>query len=280
MSRNLIRGAGVLGLAALVLPLAGSSAGLPELPVYGASQKMVWLDQNWSAAERQVFHHASQGAATIPVPYTWFLAIERPEPSLRSPGLFSDPAYLDRFGFIPSAVNAGNNPDGLPIGLTRASGTNPATGKPFDELGFTCAACHTGRLEFRGTRILIDGGPAMTDIGKFREALGYALGLTALPTRFPRFADRVLGRNHSLRDRLRLKGELLALIKEGIDQQKENHANATSVEEGVGRVDALARIGNEVFASQMRQPANYAPLSAPVNYPHLWDTSWYRLGAV
>ena len=275
MTRPMTIGASMVVLAALALPLGGSSAGLPELPAYGAPQRVIWLDQNWSAAERQNFHYASQGAATIPVPYKWFLAIEQPEPFTSSPGLFSDPAYLDRFGFIPSPANAGNNPDGLPIGLTRASGINPATGKPFDELGFTCAACHTGRIEYRGTRLLIDGGPAMTDVGKFRESLGYALGLTAAPLRFKRFADRVLGRNHSLGARLRLKGELLALIKEGIDQQKENRANATSLVEGVGRVDALARIGNEVFASQMRQPANYAPLSAPVNYPHLWDTSWY-----
>ena len=49
------------------------------------------------------FHHASQGTATFPVPYAWFVALEQPGLHLFTrPGLLADPAYLERFGFIPS----------------------------------------------------------------------------------------------------------------------------------------------------------------------------------
>ena len=54
-----------------------------------------------------------------------------------------------------------------------------------------------------------------------------------------------------------------------------------SVEEGAGRLDALNRIGNQVFALDMRDSkglpnfANYAPTNAPVHFPHIWGTPWF-----
>ena len=65
---------------------AASSAG----PRSGQSQPY-WLDQNWSTEDRHWFHHASQGTATFPVPYDWFMALEQPGLHLFSqPGLLSD----------------------------------------------------------------------------------------------------------------------------------------------------------------------------------------------
>ena len=62
-----------------------------------------WLDQNWSTEDRFWFHHASQGTATFPVPYAWFVALEQPGIHLFTrPGMLADSAYLERFGFIPS----------------------------------------------------------------------------------------------------------------------------------------------------------------------------------
>jgi hypothetical protein len=261
----------VLGLA-----LAGrSDAVTPKLPIYPAATRTVWLDQGWSDTERAWYHHVSQGTDTIPIPYSWFMALERPEVSLRSPGLFSDDAYLDRFGFIPAPKSA-TNPSGLPIGFARTAGVDPTNGRTFDQLGFTCAACHTGRLDYAGVSVLIDGGPAMTDVNKFRIALGFALGLTKIDLpRFRRFADRVLGPGRSLRQTLALKRELDAAVIEGIKLQIAEPGRRDNVEEGYGRLDALNRIGNEVFATQMGDKRNYAPLSAPVAYPHIWDTHWY-----
>jgi hypothetical protein len=47
------------------------------------------------------------------------------------------------------------------------------------------------------------------------------------------------------------------------------------VEEGFGRLDALNRIGNQVFSIDLDQPANYVGSSAPVHYPRIWDTPWF-----
>lgn len=266
--------AGSAALLAVALPFGGR-AGSQDLPVYSAPKGMVWLEQNWDDRQRAQFHNVSQGTVTLPIPASWFLALEDPAASL-NPKLFSDPTYLDRFGFIPSPRDAANNPDGLPVGFARTTTTDPATGARVDQFGFTCAACHTGRIDYRGTTMLVDGGPAMTDLGKFREALAKSLIMAVLPTRFPRFAERVLGPGHSKEARDQLKKQVKATIDAGIKQKIQSLGKDDgSIEEGFGRLDALNRIGNEVFGSQMGNKANIAPLSAPVAYPHIWDTAWY-----
>jgi hypothetical protein len=48
----------------------------PPLPALAPIKEAHWLDQNWSTEDRHWFHHASQGTATFPVPYAWFVALE------------------------------------------------------------------------------------------------------------------------------------------------------------------------------------------------------------
>src|SRR5271169_3281791 len=50
----------------------------PPLPAPPATKAAHWLDQNWSTEDRHWFHHATQGTATFPVPYDWFVALEQP----------------------------------------------------------------------------------------------------------------------------------------------------------------------------------------------------------
>ncbi len=267
----------LIGAAAvLAMSVAGRGGAVtPKLPTYPAPTRTIWLDQGWGDTERAWYHHVSQGTDTIPIPYSWFMALEQPQASLRSPGLFSDPRYLDRLGFIPAPKSA-TNPAGLPIGFARTAGIDPTNGARFDQLGFTCAACHTGRIDFGGVTMLVDGGPALTDINKFRIALGFALGKTLIdPPRFLRFAARVLGPGRTVRQVAALKLELGRLVKEGFKLAIAEPGSRDNVEEGYGRLDALNRIGNEVFATQMKDKRNYADLTAPVAYPHIWDTHWY-----
>ena len=47
------------------------------------------------------------------------------------------------------------------------------------------------------------------------------------------------------------------------------------VAEGFGRLDALNRIGNQVFSKNTGRRENYTPINAPVNYPHIWTASWF-----
>jgi hypothetical protein len=57
------------------------------------------------------------------------------------------------------------------------------------------------------------------------------------------------------------------------------------IEEGFGRLDALNRIGNQVFFTDMIPAAtktlpeqlagNFARLDAPVSFPPIWDVPWF-----
>ncbi len=48
-----------------------------------------------------------------------------------------------------------------------------------------------------------------------------------------------------------------------------------STNEGFGRLDALNRIGNQVFSLDLNNPNNYASHSAPVHYPRIWNAPWF-----
>ena len=65
-----------------------------ELPTYPPFGKAVWLDQNWTAEQRDWFHHADQGTQTFGIPYEWFVALEQPSLSLSDPGLLSDTTVI------------------------------------------------------------------------------------------------------------------------------------------------------------------------------------------
>lgn len=261
-------------ISLIAVSLSACAPSVPDLP---APARSLWLDQNWSAEQREWFHHASQGTATLPVPVEWFVAIE--QPALRlfgTPGLFSDPDYLRRFGFIGDAAGPRND-NGLPIGFAvDRDFRDPVSGRAFHALGYTCAACHTGHLTFRGTEIRIDGGPATADVTRLAVSLGYAMAFTKyVPGRFQRFAGRVLGPDHSPSQATELheafdavwnEFQRIAALEKGVKDQ--------STEEGFARLDALNRIGNQVFGSRFLG-ANYRPTSAPVNYPHIWSTPWF-----
>jgi hypothetical protein len=264
---------------------------LVDLPKYPPVGNPVWFDQHWSAEERDWFHHADQGTQTFGIPYEWFIALEQPSPSLGAPGLLSDPVYLDRYGFIPDNTHPDNgNPakPGLPIGfsyggpLKDSSGNpilNPQTKVPMTSLGLTCAACHTGRLSYQNITILIDGGPALTNLDKFQNGVGLALFYTRwMPFRFARFADRVLGPGASPAAKSDLKAQLIQVLAEDDKILKmQEKVKSRSVEEGYARLDALSRIGNFVFSVDLdNNPANFVAYSAPVHFPRIWNSSWFE----
>ncbi|MEP3115429.1 di-heme-cytochrome C peroxidase [Nisaea sp.] len=304
--------------ACALLFLGGCALFPPAIPPYEAPKRTVWLNQNWSNEARFWFHHATQGTSTLPVPYDWFVALEQPQLfAIGAAPLLSDKDYLARFGFIssprgpyfqesadasangydsaregrftvrydPEAFNG--NPDGLPVGFARTKGyKDPVTGNMLpDQIGLTCAACHTGQLTYKGVNVRVDGGPAVTNLGDFRKALGLSLAYTALlPGRFERFADRVLPKGHGKPERAELKKQFLATIEkvEALSKQMAPGLRG-SIEEGFARLDALNRIGNQVFFNDLVgtkqagfDPAvNVAPTKAPVNYPQIWSTSWF-----
>lgn len=279
---------------------------MPSLPDNTNPERTIWLDQNWSGAERHWFHHATQGTSTLPVPYDWFIALEQPKLWFSGkPPMLKDQAFLQRFGFIPSTADANygdsdttrkygsaatydeayfpGNDDALPVGFAKTPGyDDPTTGKPLpDQIGFTCAACHTGQLDYNGVSLRIDGAPAMTDLGKFRETISKAIFFTNyVPGRFDRFARLVLGDDYNPTTKKELSVQFSDLFERGKKfKALTDPIDSKSVEEGFGRLDAINRIGNQVFFTDFGAPPdlieNYKPSNAPVNFPPIWGTSWF-----
>ena len=286
----------------------------PPLPPAQPVRQVRWMEQNWSSSERYWFHHATQGTSSVPVPYAWFVALAEPKISPFGPErLLSGDAYMQKLGFIPSPkAGAGDearygyaapiqlgrrdpggellpseNPDGLPVGfaITRAY-KDPTTQQMLpDQVGLTCAACHTGHLEYNGVSLRIDGANASTSLSDLTKAATAALLLTdVLPWRFKAFADRVLGPKATKAQRKALHAELKTTLKTLMGQAAATaRIDKGNTEEGFNRLDALNRIGNAVFYTNLvgaKTPGfdpltNYAPIDAPVKYPHLWNTPWF-----
>jgi hypothetical protein len=304
----------------------------PPLPALAPAKRAVWLDQNWTTEDRHWFHHASQGTATFPVPYDWFMALEQPGIHLfTAPGLLSDSAYLERFGFLPSPrtvhadaaslrrfgyrdppdpppapapdqveglrPTAVENFDGLPVGFARlTNATNPGTLLPEpDQIGLTCAACHTGSIRYKDTSIRFDGGPAMVNLKKLELATGLAIAYTLkVPGRFTRFATRVLGPDAKEPERGNLNQKLASIGQFLLDQHNlydktiagmktyDGKHPQKDTEEGFGRLDALNRIGNQVFYTDFVLGGlsgfekNLHAQDAPVSFPPIWTVPWFK----
>ena len=161
-------------------------------------------------------------------------------------------------------------PDGRPW-------RRPGNGQTMSKIGLSCAACHTGRLTVGNTELLIDGGSAMTDIVKLNTAIGLALVFTKFdPLRFNRFALRLLGPDANDAARAVLREQLEDVVKRvKMLHDLDDKVAKDGAVEGFGRLDALNRIGNQVFAIDLDKPENYAGSSAPVHYPRIWNVQWF-----
>ena len=227
---------------------------------YGDNDKsIVYLNQNWTEQERNQFYYTPQGSLLIP--YSWYLALEQPD----NPRLFNAPKHIERMRYISADdYNQEYNPDGLPIGFAKEPMEN---GEPW--LGYTCAACHTGQMRYKGKTIRIEGGPTLSNFSMFNERLVQALEATLQNERkFKRFAKRVL----TSPDPVSEESLYQAVADQTTVLQQTLLRSTPDYEYGFGRVDALGIILNEVFGDDLQQPDNVQPPNGPVSYPHLWDT--------
>ena len=279
----------------LTLLSAIAFLGCANLPAREPIDRWVTLDQNWDqgwdVGQSQWFHHASQGTKILP--YDWFMALEQPGIILPQRP-FSQSSYLEAFGFIPSARFDKENPDGLPIGFAiEENFQEPLAKQPYDPsdrdtpmvyakppypvVGVTCAACHTGQINYQGTAIRIEGGSAMVNLREFQTALSTALFLTDRdPFRFSRFSKNVLKDRSKDKQAVKaLKAELHTLIEQGLeDKAYQDKHKINPVVSGFSRTDAIGLIANRVFGQVSR--ANLDVANAPVNFPHIWDTAWFE----
>ena len=245
---------------------------------------------HWDDAGRKWFRHINQG--TTIMPYDWLIELEQPDVGIfHGHGKFLDPEYMSRLGFLPGEQDPELNPGGiLPVGWAIAQEFVDPTAPtdkpdafnagPYNAVGLTCAACHTGRLSYRQpggemVDILIEGGSAVINIRALQKALGQAVLYTLyVPGRFERFAARVLKDRDTGDARRRLRAQVndwFAAAAKSSREDDKRHVN--ELDSGAARTDALSLIGNRVFGPI--KSGNVVAAVAPVNFPHLWGTSWF-----
>jgi hypothetical protein len=221
--------------------------------------QLSYADQGWSAADRDAFYLTSQGSRMIP--YEWFKALRR---------LDVDAPFgadqLQRYGYLPDERPNSS----LPIGFVIDDRSTP------NQLGMTCAACHTGQLEYRKDgairQLRIDGAPANADFQLFLTDLAAAARATSTdPKRYDTFAKAVLGSNHSTAEAAALKTKFDAWVAQfGEFMDKSLPASSPW---GPGRLDAFNMIFNRVAVRGLGLPQNFAIADAPTSYPFLWNAS-------
>ena len=221
---------------------------------------ITYAAQGWSDADRRTFYTTSQGSQIMPV--IWFKALRRVD----SDAPFDDD-QLARFGYLPWTDPA--NPLNLPIGFVVDGDTK--TG----QLGMTCAACHTGQIEYQKDGVAhalrIDGAPANADFQRFLTDLtAVARATLQQPSRFAAFANAVLGPNPNPAATAALKtsfGNWVTQFGQFMDE------SLPSSPWGPRRLDAFGMIFNRVAGLDLGIKANIQKADAPVRYPFLWNAS-------
>ncbi len=222
-------------------------------------QTPVYINQGWDNADSLWFYNATQGSNLIP--YDFFLALEDVQSTEAAPLYFRRNANMDRYRYLVQSPSF-FNPDGLPVGFVK----DKYQGKEY--LGFTCATCHTGQVNYKGQAIRIDGGPAMADLDVFLHDLTEAMRKTIQqPARKERFVKKVLERNKLNRvltgGRSYTSAEAVTEDLQVWTERTDNYnaINQSSLPYGFARLDAFGRIYNRVLQHVLNRPHAFEQLS-------------------
>ena len=227
------------------------------LPTQGFATTPTYVNHNtgWGTKESKKFYSHDQGSKLID--YSWLKALKDPsgKPFLRD--------SLTRYGFIPNELDHKNI---LPIGFSHTG----------NDVGITCAACHTRQININGTAYRIDGGPALIDFQSFLSDLDISVGnLISDTTKFEDFAIAVLGKKNSKS----LKTKLKTQLTKWYEPSHVLMSRALPINPwGVGRLDAVSMIFNRLTGLDIGEPQNgymipenIMPADAPVRYPFIWN---------
>jgi mono/diheme cytochrome c family protein len=245
-----------------------------------AQQPMVALPQGstWTPALRTQYWFEDQGSKLMP--YSWFLHLECPaKPMLPCPAGTKMKDNLTTYGFVIAptgpeyAESEKLNPGVLPIGFARhVDSEGPDRGVPF--VGFTCAACHSTRIDFPGKgALLIEGAPGKVDLDVFIYDVAAAMHETLNePSRLKRFlaAANEPDSLPRLKERVRF-----------LDLHVKTDADA--IPNGYGRTDAFGGIFNQILldinagSNLTPEQMGIVPLDAPSSYPFIWDISQQQI---
>ena len=223
-------------IASLSLSLLGAANVFLATPAMAqsTSDNVIYLNQAWSQDDREWYYHFSQGSAVLS--YDIFLNLEAAD----SQELFRSGLSSPRYGMVPEAANP-DNPDGLPIGISKTVVATPIKGWPAgDYAGLTCAGCHEGQLKYKGKVIRIEGGISQTfDFQAMARGIDDALRATLTdPAKFDRLAARLGASTADAKDKLRERVE----SEEARVHEYSARTSLTPHPWGPGRVDALTMI--------------------------------------
>ena len=192
----------------------------------------IYLDQGWTANDSLWYYNTTQGSALMP--YDFFIALEQAD----SNEPFRANSVIDKYRYLPQKPTF-FNPDGLPVGFVKESY------KGNDYIGFTCAACHTGQVNYKGTALRIDGGPAMADMVGFLTELQKSMDVAlANSEKNQRFVAKVLELNNTYSNAETVQADLQRWARK---IRLYNNINDSKVEYGYARLDAFGRIYNRVL---------------------------------
>ncbi len=246
-----------------------------------------FLKQGWTQEQRQEFYHKSQGTRLIPL--TWLLALTQKgstEPFLAD-------ANIAKFRFIPDSKHKFNE-HGLPVGfaVTQIPSMDDPT-KMIPWVGWSCAACHTGRITANGKTVQIDGAPSLQNNAAFVRAMLESLGETiGDDKKLEAFAKTALGvPAPGLQHKEGLKKKIVELIdkitmrpaivqartKCGDPAMKRKYVDPSfspTPNWGFGRMDAIGRASNTVFAPM--HPCNLDAVDGQVSIPKTWNAWKYN----
>lgn len=211
----------------------------------------LYIEQGWSAADSLWYYNTTQGSALLPYDFFLVLELADSETPLRSN------VVMDRYRYLPQGPSK-FNPDSLPVGFVR----EPYKGR--DYVGYTCAACHTGQLNYEGQAIRIDGGPAMADMDEFLATLEKAMLATlASEEKFERFAAAVIDLRNNYRKTEHVRADLEKWTATTRLYNTVNHVTKAS-SYGYARLDAFGRIYNRVLQHALNRDQSGAVLSTIV----------------
>ncbi len=246
----------VTAMAAIAMTLALVAVAVLRSPAQ--PNAVVALDQGWDDATATHMHYLTQGAVIMPAAWLRALRSARGTPVM-------DPATLKRFDFIGTGAPAtAQNPYGWPIGMTvdRVDGIETA--------GFTCTACHTSELTYRGRVLRVEGGSGGFDGGAFFAWLHSAVVATeSNPKARQRFLTQAVAYGYP---KARAAHDFDAAARNANLWLLHNAAiGGSSVMPGPGRLDAFTAIVNRLFAYDLAQPDAAIRGTAPVRFPYMWD---------
>jgi hypothetical protein len=266
----------IVGLTVLLALGIGVILALPKLanPVLPKREpltRVVTLNQGWDPQEAARYHYTAQG--TFLLPLAWIQSLEAGFFTSRK---LTDPEILNGMRYITDGVTADPkyNPDSLPIGWAVASWSSPQPGggAASTNVGFNCSTCHTGQLNYKGTGIRIEGGGSLADAEAFQDMVGKAiLSTELLPWKKKRFVEEVSRSTGT--PPAAVSAALHGAFLKAVDGVKQSFFAPLYSPASYGRLDALQRIANTLFADDLMELKNNHRGEAPVKYPYLWDIS-------